>query len=73
MKKVVFASLMVLTSMSLVTVPSLRAQDSGTIQIKDPAEFNAYQTAYTQTDPKAKAAALEGCSGRSGGHLPGPE
>jgi hypothetical protein len=59
MKKVVFASLMVLTSMSLVTVPSLRAQDSGTIQIKDPAEFNAYQTAYTQTDPKAKAAALE--------------
>jgi hypothetical protein len=59
MKKVVFASLMVLTSMSLVTVPSLRAQDSGTIQIKDPAEYNAYQTAYTQTDPKAKAAALE--------------
>jgi hypothetical protein len=59
MKKVVFASLMVLTSMSLVTVPSLRAQDSGTIQIKDPAEFNAYQTAYTQTDPKAKAKALE--------------
>lgn len=59
MKKVVFASLMVLTSLSLVTVPSLRAQDSGTIQIKDPAEFNAYQTAYTQTDPTAKAKALE--------------
>jgi len=59
MKKVVFASLMVLTSMSLVCLPSLRAQDSGTIQIKDPAEFNAYQNAYTQSDPKAKAAALE--------------
>jgi hypothetical protein len=59
MKKVVFASLMVLTSMSLVRVPSLRAQDSGTVQIQDPAEFNAYQNATTQTDPKAKAAALE--------------
>ena len=38
---------------------TLRAQESGTIQIKDPAEFNAYQMATTQTDPKAKAAALE--------------
>jgi len=28
--------------------------------IKDPAEFNAYQGATTQADPKAKAAALEG-------------
>ena len=37
--------------------PTLRAQDQ--ITIKDPAEFNAYQMATTQTDPKAKAAALE--------------
>jgi len=59
MKKLVFASLMALVSVSLVIAPVLRAQDSGTIQIKDPAEFNAYQNAYTQTDPKAKAAALE--------------
>lgn len=59
MKKLVFASLMALVSISLVAAPALRAQDSGTIQIKDPAEFNAYQNAYTQTDPKAKAAALE--------------
>jgi hypothetical protein len=60
MKKLVFASLMALVSVSLVIAPPLRAQDaSGTIQIKDPAEFNAYQNAYTQTDPKAKAAALE--------------
>jgi hypothetical protein len=59
MKKLVFASLMALVSISLVIAPALRAQDTGTIQIKDPAEFNAYQNAYTQTDPKAKAAALE--------------
>jgi hypothetical protein len=56
MKKVVFASLMVLTSMSFVTVPSLRAQD---LTIQNAAEYNAYQNAITQTDPKAKAAALE--------------
>lgn len=59
MKKLLFASLMALVSVSLVIAPALRAQDTGTIQIKDPAEFNAYQNAYTQTDPKAKAAALE--------------
>jgi len=35
----------------------LRAQDS--IVIKDPAEFNTYQIATSQADPKAKAAALE--------------
>jgi hypothetical protein len=57
MKKLVFASVMALASISLVSAPTLRAQDS--ITIKDPAEFNAYQMATTQTDPKAKAAALE--------------
>jgi len=60
MKKFVFASVMALASLSLVPAPTLRAQDqAGTIQIKDPAEFNAYQMATTQSDPKAKAAALE--------------
>jgi hypothetical protein len=59
MKKFVFASVMALASLSLVYAPTLRAQDSGTISIKDPAEFNAYQTASTQSDPKAKASALE--------------
>jgi hypothetical protein len=56
MKKLVFASVMALASLSLVYTPALRAQD---ITIKDPAEFNAYQMATTQSDPKAKAAALE--------------
>jgi hypothetical protein len=59
MKKLVFASVMALASLSLVYAPTLRAQDSGTITIKDPAEYNAYQMATTQSDPKAKAAALE--------------
>ena len=58
MKTFVFASAMALASLSLVPVPTLRAQEQpGTIQIKDPAEFNAYQMATSQSDPKAKAAA----------------
>jgi hypothetical protein len=57
MKKLVFASVMALASLSLVSALTLRAQDS--ITIKDPAEFNAYQMATTQSDPKAKASALE--------------
>jgi hypothetical protein len=56
MKKLVFASVMALASISLVSAPTLRAQD---LTIKDPAEFNAYQMASTQSDPKAKASALE--------------
>jgi hypothetical protein len=60
MKKFVFASVMALASLSLVPAPTLRAQDqSGTIQIKDPAEYNAYSMAISQSDPKAKAAALD--------------
>ena len=58
MKKLVFASVMALAILSLFTAPMLRAQDS-TITIKDPAEYNTYQSAFTQSDPKAKATALE--------------
>jgi hypothetical protein len=57
MKKLVLASVMALASLSLVFAPVLRAQDS--ITIKDPAEFNSYQTASQQSDPAAKASALE--------------
>jgi hypothetical protein len=60
MKKFVFASVLAMASMSLVPTPTLRAQDTGgTLSIKDPAEYNAYTMATTQSDPKAKAAALE--------------
>jgi len=60
MKKIVLASVMALAVISLVSAPSLRAQDTGTITIKDPAEYNAYSQATTQSDPVAKTAALEG-------------
>ncbi|MGC1461467.1 MAG: hypothetical protein WA802_04645 [Terracidiphilus sp.] len=59
MKKLVLASVMALASMNLVTAPALRAQGSDQISIQNPAEFNAYQTATTQSDPAAKAKALE--------------
>jgi tetratricopeptide (TPR) repeat protein len=60
MKKLVVASAMALASVSLVSAPALRAQDnSQQITIQNPAEFNAYQQASTQTDPAQKAAALE--------------
>lgn len=60
MKKLVLASAMALASVALVAGPTLRAQEnSGQLTIQDPAEFNAYQTAITQTDPATKASALE--------------
>src|SRR5271166_4084351 len=59
MKKIVLASVIALAVISLVSAPTLRAQDQSTITIKDPAEYNAYSQATTQSDPKAKAAALE--------------
>ena len=59
MKKLVFASVIALASLSLVPAHTLRAQDQKSISIQDPAEYNAYQMANSQSDPKAKAAALE--------------
>lgn len=56
MKKLVFASVMVLAGITLVCAPILRAQD---LSIKDPAEYNAYSVASTQADPKTKATGLE--------------
>jgi hypothetical protein len=44
MKKLVYASVMALASLSLFSAPMLRAQDS-TISIKDPAEFTAFDNA----------------------------
>ena len=60
MNKFVFATAMALAGLSLASMPALRAQDSSQITIQDPAEFNAYQNASTQTDPAQKCAALEG-------------
>ncbi len=61
MKKLVLASAMALASVALVASPALRAQASNSdqITISNPAEFNAYQNAITQTEPAAKASAME--------------
>jgi len=59
MKKLVLASAMALASVCLVSTPTLSAQGSDQITIQNPAEFNAYQQATSQTDPAAKASALE--------------
>jgi hypothetical protein len=50
--------MMALASLGIYCAPMLRAQDS-TITIKDPAEYNSYNSAIGLTDPKAKASALE--------------
>src|SRR3984885_12591705 len=63
MKKVVFASLLVFASSTLVSLPAALAQDAGSqssqITIKDPAEYNPYTNAIGQSAPAAKAAAIE--------------
>ena len=60
MKKLVFASAMALASIGFAAAPTLYAQAAGGSQINlPPAEFNAYQTATTETNPQQKAAALE--------------
>lgn len=55
--RLALSDVLALASFGLVPAPLLRAQDTTTIQ--DPAEVNAYKYAYTQSDPAAKAAALE--------------
>jgi tetratricopeptide (TPR) repeat protein len=62
MKKLVFASAMALAAICLAHAPQVPAQapaqDSG--QVSLPADqYNAYQNATTQSDPAAKAQALE--------------
>src|SRR5580704_9710454 len=68
MKKVVVASLLAVAGMvsvagsavaqTQVNLGSNAQATSGGVQM-NPAEYNAYNSAITQTDPKAKAAALE--------------
>jgi hypothetical protein len=67
MKKVVFASLLAVASVSATSIhaqtavninQSAQAQAGGGVQMSQP-EYNAYNNAISQTDPAAKAAALE--------------
>jgi hypothetical protein len=65
MKKLFLSSLLAsasaLTLASMVAAPTLLAQAApDQITIKDPAEFNSYQNAITQTDKKAQAQQIEG-------------
>jgi hypothetical protein len=64
MKKVVFASLLVAATgiSALYAAPIVLAQSSpqsNQITIKDPAEYNDYSNAVSQSSPAAKAAAIE--------------
>lgn len=60
MKKYFLASVFALVGFGLISVPIMVAQSpSGQITIKDPAEFNSYQNAVSQTNPQAKASASE--------------
>jgi len=56
------APVFMLAGFSIASAPAVLAQspsDSGAISVKDPAEYNAYQNATTQTTPQAKATASE--------------
>jgi len=55
MKKAVFAPLLACASLAIFLVTA-----SAQVTIKDQAEYNQYTNAISQTDPKAKAAAIEG-------------
>jgi hypothetical protein len=55
----VVITLMAVACICVLSAPRLRAQNPGQLTIKDPAEFNTYQMATSQADPKAKAMALE--------------
>jgi len=60
MKKFLLASVVAFAGLSLVAPSALLAQTaSDSITIKDPAEYNAYNNAITQTDARAKASASE--------------
>ena len=58
MKKSLVAFLLV-CCLAVAVVPYAAAQGAQKPQIKDPAEYNAYVNAVQQSDPAAKAAAIE--------------
>jgi len=62
MKKVLYVTVLALASSAFCAAPMMLAQSSasGTITIKDPAEYNAYNSAISQPTPQAKESAIEG-------------
>lgn len=59
MKKLIIASVFAVAGFSLLSSQLMPAMAQENIQIKDQAEYNAFTNATTQTDPNAKAAAIE--------------
>lgn len=60
--KILYVTVLALASSAICAAPiMIQAQStgSGTITIKDPAEFNAYNQAISQTTPQAKEASIE--------------
>lgn len=59
-KQVLYVAVLALTGFAFSTAPAMQAQNSNTITIKNPAEYNAYNSAIGQPTPQAKAQAIEG-------------
>ncbi len=60
--KILYVTVLALASSAIAAAPIMMlAQDAGssTITIKDPAEFNAYNTAINQPSPQAKETSIE--------------
>ncbi len=60
-RKILYVAVLALASSAMGTAPAMLAQSSaaGTITIKDPAEYNAYNSAIGQPTPQAKEQAIE--------------
>ena len=61
-KKFLYVTVLALAGTAMSAAPMMQAQSagSGTITIKDPAEYNAYNSAISQPTPQAKESAIEG-------------
>jgi tetratricopeptide (TPR) repeat protein len=61
-KKILYVTVLALASSAIGAAPMMmqaQAAAPGTITIKDPAEYNAYNSAISQPTPQAKASAIE--------------
>jgi tetratricopeptide (TPR) repeat protein len=62
-KKILYVTVLALASSAIGAAPMMmqaQSAGSGTITIKDPAEYNAYNSAISQPTPQAKESAIEG-------------
>ncbi|MGO8720663.1 MAG: hypothetical protein ACLQMO_15830 [Acidobacteriaceae bacterium] len=62
-KKILYVTVLALASSAIGAAPMMmqaQTAGSGTITIKDPAEYNAYNSAISQPTPQAQESAIEG-------------